>query len=158
LDLGLGHRLRQQPVGRRTEERLGGAEQRLDHDQLPDPRAVSEDQHGEQRMQREAHEIGDDHHAVARQAIGPHAAEQQKRHQRKARGREHQSEIGGAAREIDHEQRQRDDHNAVADHARGLREPQVAEVAVAQDAQLLGEVAHLPSLTQGLLSAPVSSE
>ena len=125
------------------------AEQRLDRDQLPDLDGAREDQRGQQRVQREAHEIGHDHHAVARQPVGPHAAEQQECDQRQARRREHEPEIGRAARQFDHEQRQRDDHDAVADHARRLRQPEVAEVAMAQHAQLLREVAHPLQLDAG---------
>ena len=45
--------------------------------QLPDLHVAGEDQRGEQRVQREAHEVGHDHHPVARQPVGPHAADQQ---------------------------------------------------------------------------------
>ena len=89
LDLLLGHRLRHQPGVGRPEERLGGAEQRLDHDDVPDLDGAGEDQHREQRVQREADQVGDDHHAVARQPVGPHAADQQERDERQRRRREH---------------------------------------------------------------------
>ncbi len=73
----------------------------------------------------------------------------QERDQRQARRGEHEPEVGRAARQFDHEQRQRDDDDAVADHARGLCEPQVAEVAMAQHAQLGGQVAHAAQLDAG---------
>ena len=95
----LGHGLRHQPVVGRAEERLGGAEQRLDHDELPDLDAAGEDQRRQQRVQREAHEVGHDHHAVARQAVGPHAAEQEEADQRQRVRREHEPEVGRRAGE-----------------------------------------------------------
>ena len=51
LDLRLRHGLRQEPAGGGTEERLGGAEQHLDHHELPDPELAGDDQDGEQRVQ-----------------------------------------------------------------------------------------------------------
>ena len=135
LDLRLRHRLRQQSVGGGAEERLGGAEQRLDHDELPDPELAGDDQGGEQRVQGEAREVGHDHHAMARQAVGPHAADQHEADQRQGVRSQHQAEVGRAAGQIDHEQGEGDGHDAVADHARRLGEPQEAEIAVPENSQ-----------------------
>jgi hypothetical protein len=149
LDVRLGDRLRQKAVCSRAEEGLRAAEQHLDDDELPDRHRVGEDQHREQPVKREADEVGDDHQAVPRQPICPHPSEQQEGHERQALRREHESEIGGAPGSRDHEQRECDQHDVVPDDARGLRDPQVAEVAVAEHPPYLAETPHRPaSLTQ----------
>ena len=124
LDLVLGHGLRHQPGVGRAEERLGRAEQRLDHDDLPDLDGAGEDQHRQQRVQREAHEVGDDHHPVARQPVGPHAADQQEADERQRVRREHDADVGRRA-DLGDVQRERDEHDAVADRARRLAEQTV---------------------------------
>ena len=55
--------------------------------EVPDLDGAGEDQRGEQRVQREADQVGDDHHPVARQAVGPHPADQQEPDERERRGR-----------------------------------------------------------------------
>ena len=50
----LGHGLRQQAGVGGAEERLGGAEEGLDHHDVPDLDGAREDQRGQQRVQREA--------------------------------------------------------------------------------------------------------
>ena len=135
LDLLRRHRARQQTGVGGAEERLGRAEQRLDHHEMPDLHHVGEDQGGQQPVQRGAHEVGGDHQAGARQPVGPDAADQQERHERERLRAEHEPDVGRAARQVGHEQGERDDDQAVADHAGGLRQPHVAECRAAQDAQ-----------------------
>jgi hypothetical protein len=134
LDHRLGHRLRDQACVGRLEERACGAEQRLDHDQLPDPDRAGEDQHRDRHMQRRADRVGRDHDPMARQAVGPDAAEQHQRdHRQRLRG-EHEPKVGRRACQPRDENRQGHDHDLVADRAGGLAEEQIAEVLVAQDA------------------------
>jgi len=80
------------------------------------------------------HDVGGHHQARPRQAIGPDATDQEERDQRQHLRREHDADVGGAAGEVRHEQREGDDHDAVAEHAGARREPQVPERGVAQDA------------------------
>ena len=133
LDHLLRHGLRHEPGVGGAEERLGGAEQRLDDDDVPDLDAAGEDQRGEQRVQREADQVGRDHHAVARQPVGPDAAERDERHHRQRRGGQHDPDVRRRA-DLGHVQRQRDEDDLVADHARGLAAEQVAEVGLPEDA------------------------
>ena len=142
LDVRLGHGLRQEAVGGRPKEGLGAAEEHLDDHDLPDLHGAGEDQPGEQRVQREAHEVGRDHHALARQAIRPDAPDEHEGDQWQRGRREHQPQVGRAAGAADHEQRQCDDHDVVAYHAGGLREPQEPEVAVPEQPPDLAEAVH----------------
>ena len=102
---------------------------------MPDAHLAGDDQHREQRVQREAHEVGRDDDAMARQAVGEDAADEQEADQRQAVGGEDEAEVGRAAGQLDDEQRERDRDDAIADDARRVGEPQQAKVAVAQDAQ-----------------------
>jgi hypothetical protein len=99
-------------------------------------------------VQREAHDVGRDHHAMAREPVRPHAADEQEHHERQGLRGEHESEVGGTAGPADHEQGERHQDDVVADHARRLREPQKAEVAVSQHATDLAEAFHAASLTR----------
>jgi hypothetical protein len=65
---------------------------------VPDLDRAAEDQRGEQRVQGEAHEVGHDDHPVAGQAVGPHAADEQKGHEGHGVGCEDEADIRRAAR------------------------------------------------------------
>ena len=135
LDLGLRHGLGEQAAVGRLEERLGGAEQRLDHDELPDRDRAGEDQHRDEGVQDRADRVRGDHDPVARQSIGPHPAEQEQADERQRLRAEHEPEVRGRARPLRDEDRDRHDDDPVADVAGGLTEEQVSEVGVAQDAE-----------------------
>ena len=105
-------------------------------------------------MQDEAHEVGGDDDAVARQAVGDHAADEHEGDEREAVGAQDEAEVGRAAGEVDDEERQRDGDDVVAHDARGLPEPEQAEVPVTQDAQELRQAEHgRSSVTCALLVA-----
>ena len=133
LDLILRDGLRDEARVGRPEERLGGPEARLDQRDVPDLDRAGEDQDGEQRVQREADQVGGDHHLVPRQPVGPHAADQQERHQRHRVGGEHDADVGRRP-QLGHVERQRDEHDPVADRARGLTAKQQPEVPVTEHA------------------------
>lgn len=142
-DQRLGHRLRDQPRVRRLEERPAGAERGLYQDELQDRDAAREDQDRDGQVQPGPDCVGREHDLLARQPVGPHPAEQHQRDHRQRLRRQHEPEVGrrpGLARD---EQRQRDDHDLVADRAGGLAEEQITEVLVAQQAPVR---THLHSL------------
>jgi hypothetical protein len=85
-------------------------------------------------VQADADEVGDDHHAVARQAVRPDPADQQEADQREDVRREHETEVGGRPCLVDDEQRQRDHNEPIADLAGRLPQPEVAEVRVTKNA------------------------
>ncbi len=87
---------------------------------MPDPHGAGEDEQREQGVEDEAGEVGRDHHPLTRQPVGPDAADEQEGDEWNGRGGEHQPEIGGAAGQLHDEQGEGDEHDAVADHARGL--------------------------------------
>ena len=84
---------------------------------MPDARDARKHERCQQRVQREAHEVGRDHHAVARKAVRPHSADQEERRQREALRGEHDPEVGGVAGALDHVQRERHQRDEVAYHA-----------------------------------------
>ncbi len=130
------HGLRDQPGVRRLEEGLREPEQNLDHDELPDRERPREDQRREQRVQHRAGHVGGDDDSLPGQSVGPDAAEQQQRHKRERLRSENKSQVrrrAGALRDV---QRERDEHDAVADRAGGLTEEQISKVGEAQDAQI----------------------
>jgi hypothetical protein len=96
---------------------------------VPDRDRSREDQHRQQRVQPGAHEVGHDHHAMAREAVGQHAADQQEAHQREGVGREHEPDVAGRA-DLRHVQRERHEHDPVAERAGGLPDEHQAEVTV----------------------------
>ena len=94
---------------------------------------AGEDQDGEQRVQAEADQVGGDDHEVARQPVGPDAADQQEADQRHRVAREHDPDVARRAdvRDVD---RERDEDQPVAECARALAEQQQPEVAVTEQA------------------------
>ena len=60
------------------------------------------------------------HDAVTRQPVGPHSAEQEQRYERQRLACEDQPEASRRAGRLGDVQRDRDHHNAIADHARRL--------------------------------------
>ena len=93
-------------------------------------------------MQREPGEVGDNHHALAREAVGPDATDQEETNERQRLGGEHKAEICRTSGAVDHEQRHRNGDDAIAEDARRLREPQPAEVAVPEHPHELTKVCH----------------
>jgi hypothetical protein len=133
LDLVLRHGLRDEPGERRAEERLGGAEAGLDHGDVPDLDFAREDQGGEQRMEAEADQVGGDDHEVARQPVGPHAADEQEAHERDRVAREHDADVARCS-DVRHVDGEHDEHQPVAERAGSLAEEQEPEVAVREQA------------------------
>ena len=154
LDLALRHRLRDQPGVGGPEERLGRAERRLDQRDRPDLDVAGEDQRGQQRVQPEAHEVGHDHHAVPRQPVGPHAADQQEADERERVRREHDPDVARRA-DVGDVQRERDEHDPVAERARRLAEQQQPEVTVGEHS--LHDPASWPRWTSTSCSMPGSA-
>ena len=97
LQLVVRHGLRDQAGGGRVEERLGGAEQRLDHHDRPDRRRPEEDQRGQQPVQRSRARCRWRPSRGGAQAVGPDAAEQQKSDERERVGGEHEADVGRRA-------------------------------------------------------------
>jgi hypothetical protein len=131
LDLLLGHGLRHEAGERRPVERLGRAEARLDHGDVPDLDSAGEDQQREQRVQAEAGDVGGHDHEVARQPVRPHAADEQEPHERHRVAREHDADVARRP-DLGHVERERDEHQPVADRAQALAREQEAELAVGE--------------------------
>ena len=86
------------------EASVGGAEESLAHahpdlqdGELPHVGHAGDEQRGGRKLQHGAHHIGNEHHRAAREAVRPHAAEQNEHRQRdQARGL-HDADVGGRA-------------------------------------------------------------
>jgi hypothetical protein len=139
LNVVIGNGLRDQAGVGGIEECPRGAEQRLDHDQLHHARAAGEDQDREGHVQSRADAVGADHDPApprAAKPVGPDAAEQDQRDHRQRLCGQHETEVGRRPGPLGHVQRERDDHDLVADARRRLAQEQVSEVGEAQDAQV----------------------
>src|SRR3954466_507702 len=64
---------------RRPEERLAGAHERHERDEVPDLQRAGQRQHADGRHDRGAHEVGGDEDAPAVDAVGDDAARQEER-------------------------------------------------------------------------------
>jgi hypothetical protein len=131
LDLLLGNRLRHEAGVRGAVERLGGPECRLDHGDVPDLDGAGEDQRGQERVQREADEVGRHDDQVPGQPVRPHAADEEEADERHGVGGEHDPDVARRA-DVGHVQRERHEHDPVADRAQALAEEQESEVAMAE--------------------------
>jgi hypothetical protein len=60
---------------------------------------------------------------VPREPVGPHAAQHQERDERDGVGGEHDPDVGRRA-DLGHVQRERDEHEPVADRARAVPQPE----------------------------------
>ena len=87
---------------------------------------------GEQRVHQRPHDVGDDHHAMPRQPVGPDAAQDEERDERDGMGGEHEADVGRRP-DLGHVQRERDEHEPVTDRARALPQPEQAELSLSQD-------------------------
>jgi hypothetical protein len=100
---------------------------------VPDLDRAREDQGGQQRVQGEADQVGGHHHEVARQPVCPHAADQQEADERHRVRGEHDADVARRA-DVGHVERERHEHDPVADRARALAGQQEPEVAVSEQA------------------------
>jgi hypothetical protein len=75
-----GHR--REPGRCGIEERRAGSGERLQHDQFPDARGIREQQRRGRRLDGHASDVGGEHHAAPRQAVGEDAADEQENHER----------------------------------------------------------------------------
>jgi hypothetical protein len=78
-------------------------------------------------------QVGGHHDEVARQPVRPHAADQQEADERHRVAREHDADVARRA-DVGHVQRQRHDHQPVANRAQALPVEQEPEVAMAEQA------------------------
>jgi hypothetical protein len=75
---------------------------------------------------------GEDLHGPPREAVRDHAADQQRRDQRERPAGHHDADLGRAAADLEHGERQRDPDHPVAQPGDRLREEQLPELAQAE--------------------------
>ena len=101
LQVGGPDHLRHDPAGGGEEQREGGAAQRFQGGELPQPRAAREHEPGRARLRPAGKQVSGDHDPLPRQAVRPHPAEQQEGELGRGVRREHQPQVGGGAAEVE---------------------------------------------------------
>jgi hypothetical protein len=95
-------------------------EYRLQRDELPDVRVSADQQHAQQRLSDHPDEVGGDHHAPPRDAVGDHPSDEQTRHERDDPRGEHEAETGRRPGEIEDCEGQRHGDDAVPEQRADL--------------------------------------
>ena len=93
---------------------------------------MREQKHGDAALACTAEQAGDDHHLVARQAVGPDAADQEKEDVGEGPRREHQPQVGLRTRQLEDGERKRDRRHAAAEERDDAPEEQQAELPLTQ--------------------------
>ena len=106
-------RLRHEPGRGRVEERLRGAVDRHQDQQVPDLRPTGDEKHPDRRLRAGTNAVGRQHHDVPRQPVGPDAADEQEDDHRDHPRREHQPERRRGALELQDGEGERDRHQLV---------------------------------------------
>ena len=104
------------------------------------------------RHSDEAHQVGDDHHPLAPQAVGPDAADQREQHHGQREGGQHDADVGARVVQVENAEGERHGEQAVAQQRHGLTDEQVAEVAQSQHVEAGGQ-SHEGSLSRAAARA-----
>jgi hypothetical protein len=102
---------------------------------MPNPDHTRRDQHSQHPVDDATHGVCGDHHAAAGYTVGDHTADQEQAHQRKAVGRQDQTDVARVTGQPSHVQADRHQYQTVAEHAHGLPQPQQPEVPRPQSGQ-----------------------
>ena len=129
------HRLGHDPLLGREEERARDGPGEGDHRELPDLGPPGDEEHGRDGLRDARHEVRRDHHEVARQAVGDHAADEEEEDLRQDRERQHEPEIGGGAVEIEDGERECDGRHRRAREGDDAAEEEEPEVPVREAAR-----------------------
>ena len=148
------HDLRHEPDGGRPEERLADAHAHLQQRQVPHFGDSGDEQRRGDALQAEPQEVRDQHHLLTRQAIGPHAADEQEHGERHEVGGLDYADVGGRAADLEHRKGQGDVGEHDADHGGGLPEEQLAVLGFAERGEVVGQLAHAGILLGSPARAP----
>ena len=124
---------RQQPGRRRIEEPCGRPRHRLEDEELPDLGGPGDQQRRGQRESARTDDVRDDHQPLPRDTVGNDAAREDREHERRARRREDEPDVGDRAGEIEHRERQREQEHRVAEDGDRLAAPEERVLALLQD-------------------------
>ena len=128
--------------GRRREERLRRTNQRRGHDEHPDLHDPCEQRDGYCRLHCGPDRVASEHHQSSRKAVRPDSADDDEAGAGERERREDETELGSAAADLDHRERQRHVDHRVADGGGGLTEPQQPELPLLERSQ----PAHEPTI------------
>ena len=124
-----GDELRDQARRGRQEERAAAAVEEDEHQEVPQLRPSGQDEDGEQSLRRRAQQVACEHHALAREPVGPDAAHEHERHERDGARREDEAECRRRRVRVDDRERQRHRQQAVAELRERACEVETPELA-----------------------------
>ena len=111
-----------------AEERGGAAHDRRRDHEHPELERSGDQSHRDERLGGRTKAVADEHDPPSRQAVRPHAADEDEEHACDRERGEHQPEVAGRPVQIrQHREGQRDGNQRIADRRRGLAEPEQAE-------------------------------
>ena len=125
---------REQPGRRRIEEPCGRPGHRLEDEELPDLGGPGDQQRRGQRESARTDDVRDDHQPLPRDTVGNDAAREDREHERRARRREDEPDVGDRAGEIEHREREREQEHRVAEDGDRLAAPEERVLALPEDA------------------------
>jgi hypothetical protein len=96
---------------------------------VPDLHHVQGNQQRQGAVQRCPDQVAGDHHRLPRQPVRNHATDQQEQDEGQDIRGKHDTDVARVAGQPGDEQPDRDNQQAVADHARRLTEPEQAKIA-----------------------------
>jgi hypothetical protein len=129
------HGHRREPGRRGVEERRPGPGNRLQHDQLPDPRGIREQQRRGRRLDGHPRKVGADHHAAPRQTISQDAADEQENDQRGNLRRQHEAQVARGSRQVEHRPGQRKRRDSITEQRHQLSREEQAELTLLERAE-----------------------
>ncbi len=120
----------------REEERVRDAADDLEDDELPELRMAADQERSDCSLRREHDEVGRHHDEVARQAVGPDAADEDEEDLRDPDRGEHDPQVGGrAVQVVEDGERERDGCERAAEQRCGAADEEEAERALAESAE-----------------------
>ena len=127
------HRLRDDSLGRREEERGRRTAHHLECDQLPDLRSAGEDEHRDRRLRRPGERVGHDRDGGA-EPVGPDADEDEDDLRQRAGGND-EPEIRRGATDVQHREGERDRRESAPEEGHRSPEEEQPEVPLGERAQ-----------------------
>ena len=134
LEKLLRDRLRDDSGSSRKEERGAEAVDRTERGQLPDLGLAGQQQDRDHALGEPADDVREHHHAMARQAVGPDAADEQEQHLRDRPRSENEAEVGLRAGQVENGERECDVRERIADEGGRAAEEEESELALAERA------------------------
>lgn len=128
-----GHR--REPGRGRVEERGRSTGERLQNDQFPDTCRVREQEGSGRGLDSHACDVGGEHHAAPRQAVGEDPADEQEDHERCGLRGDHEAEVACGSGQVEHSPCERERCDRVAEQRYELSGEEQPELALLERAE-----------------------